>query len=86
MSGQEFGHGDNFPGLAKMRLFQEKMVWARLQELNSKSFEFNSNCLNKKQDLEVSKNVENLGGGSIKRDKNCWQSLEVKLEAEEAWN
>ena len=24
MSGQEFGHGGNFPGLAKMRLFQEK--------------------------------------------------------------
>ena len=24
MSGQEFGHGDNFPGLAKMCSFQEK--------------------------------------------------------------
>ena len=41
------------------------MVWARLQELNSKSFEFNSNGLNKDKDLEVSKNVENLGGATI---------------------
>ena len=24
MSGQEFGHGDNFPGLTKMSLTQEK--------------------------------------------------------------
>ena len=38
------------------------MVWARLQELNSKSFEFNSNGLNKDKDLEVSKNVEKFGG------------------------
>jgi len=41
------------------------MVWARLQELNSKSFGFNSNGLNKDKDFEVSKNVENLGGATI---------------------
>ena len=41
------------------------MEWARLQELNSKSFEFNLKGLNKDQDLEESKNVENLGGASI---------------------
>ena len=46
-------------------LIPGKMEWARLQELNSKSYEFNSNGLNKDKDLEVSKNVENLGGASI---------------------
>ena len=46
------------------------MEWARLQELNSKSFEFNLKGLNKDQDLEESKNVENLGGASINGKRN----------------
>ena len=36
-----------------------------MQELNSKSFEFNSKGLNKDYELEVSKNVKIFGGASI---------------------
>ena len=45
---KEFGHGVNLLGLTKMCTVHEKTGVARLQELNSKSFEFNSNGLNKK--------------------------------------
>ena len=40
----------------------QKIEDAWLQEFNSKSFEFNSNGLNKDLVLEVSKNVRIFGG------------------------
>ena len=45
--GEEVGHGDNFPGLAKMCLILEKIEMVTREKLNSNSFEFNSNGLNK---------------------------------------
>ena len=60
------------------------MEWARLQELNSKSFEFNSNGLNKDQDLEVSKNVRIFGGAPENDERKIGKVREPKLEEEKA--
>ena len=49
--------------------------------LNSNSFEFNSNGLNKDEDFEVPKNVENFGRSLDKWRKNYGESLENKHEA-----
>ena len=46
--GTGVAQGDNFPGLTKMSLIQEKEKWPRLQDVNSNSFELNSNDLNRK--------------------------------------
>ena len=62
------------------------MEWARLQELNSKSFEFNSNGLNKDQDLEVSKNVEIFGGAPENDERNYGQGWRPRIEITTAWD
>ena len=74
---KEFGQGDNFPG---MSLIPEKMEWARLQGLNSKSFEFNSNGLNRKWPIGRSKNVEDLGGALISGKRIMGKVREPKFE------
>ena len=55
-----------------------------MQELNSKSFEFNSKGLNKDYELEVSKNVKIFGGAS-KMGKELSARFGDQLEAEIAW-
>ena len=74
-----------FPGLIKMRLFQEKW-WTRLQELNSNSFEISFKWVWIGTRFGVVKNVENFGGAQESDERIYGQSLETKLEAEKERN
>ena len=55
-----------------------------MQEFNSKSFEFNSNGLNKDEVFEVSKNVEIFGGAPKGEERIIVKVRESKHEEEKA--
>ena len=54
-------------------------------KINSNSFEFISNGVNKDYDLEVSKNVRIFGGASIKWIRIVGKVWKSKLEVKKAW-